>query len=82
VPQSPATEAGIEAGDILDFIDNRPAEDLTLTEIRSMLRRASARYSIGILRGIREEALPRTHRKHHLPQLSSEAVKKSKAPTP
>jgi PDZ domain-containing protein/aspartyl protease len=53
VPGSPATEVGIEPGDVLDSIDNRAAEAMTLTEIRSMLRRSSARYSIGILRGSR-----------------------------
>jgi hypothetical protein len=51
VPQSPAAEAGIEAGDIIESINDFPARDLTLTEIRRMLRRPEARYSIGILRG-------------------------------
>ena len=51
VPQSAAVEAGIEAGDVIESIDNLTAQDLTLTEIRSMLRRPKARYTIGIVRG-------------------------------
>jgi len=51
VPQSPAVEAGIEAGDVIESIDSLPAERLTLTEMRSMLRRPQARYAIGILHG-------------------------------
>jgi C-terminal processing protease CtpA/Prc len=53
VPQSPAADAGIEQGDIVESIDNRSTGEMTLTEIRTMLRRAGARYSIGILRGDR-----------------------------
>jgi C-terminal processing protease CtpA/Prc len=51
VPQSAAVEAGIEAGDVIESIDNLAAQDLTLTEIRGMLRRPKARYTIGIVRG-------------------------------
>ena len=51
VPQSAAVEAGIEAGDVIESIDNLTAQDLTLTEIRSMLRRPKACYTIGIVRG-------------------------------
>jgi len=51
VPQSAAAEAEIEAGDVIESIDNLPAQDLTLTEIRNMLRRPKARYRIGIVRG-------------------------------
>jgi hypothetical protein len=53
VPQSPAVEAGIEPGDVIESVDNSSAGEMTLTEIRSMLCRSSARYSIGILRGNR-----------------------------
>jgi hypothetical protein len=53
VLQSPAADAGIERGDIVESIDNRRTEEMTLTEIRTMLRRPRARYSIGILRGDR-----------------------------
>jgi hypothetical protein len=51
VAQSPAAEAGIEAGDIVESLNDLRAQNLTLTEIRSMLRRPEAHYSIGILRG-------------------------------
>ena len=50
-PRSPATEAGINPGDVIESIDDRPANQLTLTEIRNMLRRADARYKIDITRG-------------------------------
>ncbi|MGB9233767.1 MAG: aspartyl protease family protein [Terriglobales bacterium] len=51
VSQSPAADAGIEPGDIVTSIDSRAARDLTLTELRSLLRRPKARYMIGIQRG-------------------------------
>jgi len=51
VPQSPAAEAGIEPGDIIESINSTPAQKMNLTELRSMLRRSKARYSIGIMRG-------------------------------
>jgi Aspartyl protease/PDZ domain len=50
---SPAADAGIEPGDIIESIDNSSADKIALTEIRSMLCRSKARYSIGILRGSR-----------------------------
>lgn len=50
VRDSPAAEAAIESGDIIESIDNSSAERLTLTELRSMLCRSSAVYSLGILR--------------------------------
>jgi hypothetical protein len=53
VPQSPASEAGIAPGDILESIDSTSTKDMTLTEIRSMLCRSRASYSIGLLRGNR-----------------------------
>jgi len=51
VPQSPAAEAGIEAGDVIESLSNLSAQNLTLTELRKMLRRPEARYSISIERG-------------------------------
>jgi PDZ domain/Aspartyl protease len=51
VPRSAALEAGIEPGDVISSIDGLPAQELTLTEIRSMLRRPNAHYTIGIERG-------------------------------
>ncbi len=53
LPQSPAAESGIVRGDIIESIDNSPAERMTLTEIRSMFCRPKARYSLSILRGSR-----------------------------
>lgn len=53
LPQSPAAEAGIESGDIIESIDNLPAEGMTLTEIRNTLCRSKASYSLGIVRGNR-----------------------------
>jgi hypothetical protein len=53
VPQSPAAEAGISPGDVMDSIGGSPTDKMTLTEIRGMLCRPGARYSIGILRGNR-----------------------------
>jgi len=51
VSQSPAADAGIEPGDVIESIDNSSAEEMTLTEIRRMLCQSRARYSIGIRRG-------------------------------
>ncbi len=51
LPRSPAAEAEIQPGDILESIDNRPAGQFTLTEIRSMLCRPIASYAIDIQRG-------------------------------
>ena len=53
VPHSPAAEAGVEPGDIIESIDNSSAQTMTLTELRSMLSRPSAVYSLGTLRGSR-----------------------------
>lgn len=50
VPQSPAAAAGIEPGDAITTIDGRSAQELTLTELREMLRRPKARYTIGLMR--------------------------------
>ena len=51
VPQSPAAETGIKSGDIITAIDNRAALELTLTEIRSMLRQPKAHPTLDIMRG-------------------------------
>jgi PDZ domain-containing protein/aspartyl protease len=51
VPQSPAVEAGIEPDDVIESIDHRSSQEMTLTEVRSMLRRPNARCTIGVLRG-------------------------------
>ena len=51
VPQSPAVDARIEPGDVITSIDGHPAHELTLTEVRSMLRRPKARSTLGITHG-------------------------------
>jgi PDZ domain/Aspartyl protease len=51
VPQSPAAEAGIEAGDIIESIDNHPAEEMTLTEMRNMFCQAKETLAVKIMRG-------------------------------
>ena len=51
LPNSPAAEAGIEPGDIIESLDDRSAQQMTLTQLRSMLSRPKARYSVGIMRG-------------------------------
>jgi hypothetical protein len=53
VPLSPAAEAGIEAGDVIESIGNSSAQELNLTELRRMLCRPGARYSIGVVRSNR-----------------------------
>jgi hypothetical protein len=53
VSQSPAAEAGFQPGDIIESIGKDSTQEMTLTEVRSMLCRPEARYSIGILLGNR-----------------------------
>jgi hypothetical protein len=51
LPGSPAVEAGIEPGDIIGSLDHKSANEMTLTQLRSMLTKPNARYSVGIIRG-------------------------------
>jgi hypothetical protein len=51
LPGSPAFEAGIEPGDIIESLDRKPANKMTLTQLRNMLTQPNARYSLGIVRG-------------------------------
>jgi len=51
LPASPAAEAGIEPGDIIESLDRKSANDMTLTDLRNLLTQPNARYSVGILRG-------------------------------
>jgi len=51
VPKSAGAEAGIQAGDVIESIDNRPAKTLSLTEVRQMLAQSKAQRSMGIIRG-------------------------------
>lgn len=50
VPQSPAAGAGINTGDIIESINNRPADRLTLTEVRNIFSEPHAHPSVGIRR--------------------------------
>jgi hypothetical protein len=51
VPQSPAAEAGIEPGDIIESVGNHPAEELTLTELRDMLCQSKETLAVNLMRG-------------------------------
>jgi hypothetical protein len=51
VPQSPAAEAGMEPGDIIESIENHPAEEMTLTEMRNMFCQAKETLALKIMRG-------------------------------
>jgi hypothetical protein len=51
LPESPAAEAGIEPGDIIESLGHKSANKMTLTELRLMLTQPNARYSVGIIRG-------------------------------
>ena len=51
VPQSPAAEAGIEPGDIIESVGNHPAEEMTLTELRDMLCQPKETLAVNIMRG-------------------------------
>jgi hypothetical protein len=53
VPRSPAVEARIQVGDVIESIDNSSVKGMTLTEIRGMLCQSSAHYSVGLARGNR-----------------------------
>ncbi|MGA8672701.1 MAG: PDZ domain-containing protein [Terracidiphilus sp.] len=50
---SPAAEAGIEPGDIIESLDRKSSNELTLTKLRNMLTGPNARYSVRIIRGKR-----------------------------
>jgi PDZ domain/Aspartyl protease len=54
VPDSAAAAAGIATGDIITSIAGRRAQDLTLTQLRELLRRPNAQYTVGITRGDRQ----------------------------
>jgi S1-C subfamily serine protease len=51
LPGSPAVEAGLEPGDIVESLDRKSANEMTLTELRNLLTQPNARYSVGIIRG-------------------------------
>jgi hypothetical protein len=51
LPRSPAVEAGIEPGDIIESLARKSANEMTLTRLRSLLTQPNAHYSVGIIRG-------------------------------
>ncbi len=54
VPESAAAMSGIVPGDIITSIAGRPAQELTLTELRELLHRPNSQFTIGITRGDRQ----------------------------
>jgi len=51
VLQSPATEAGIEPGDLIESVDNHSVEEMTLTELRDVLCQSKETLAVNITRG-------------------------------
>jgi len=49
-PSTPASEAGIQKGDIIAGVDEEPAADLTLVSVRSLFRQVGHRYKLTIER--------------------------------
>jgi predicted aspartyl protease len=47
---TPAAEAGVSAGDLIVSIDNRPARELTLTEIRRLFRQPDRDFVLNLKR--------------------------------
>lgn len=56
VENSPATEAGFNAGDTIIAIDGKSTAEMTLEQIRRMFRQEGRRYSLSVKRG--ESVLP------------------------
>jgi hypothetical protein len=50
LPCSPAARAGIQSGDILESVGYHAAGDITLTQLRGLLKQ-DASYTLGVLRG-------------------------------
>jgi len=51
VENSPGSEAGIRAGDVISAIDGRPATEFSLSEIAKMFRQEGREYLLDIIRG-------------------------------
>jgi membrane-associated protease RseP (regulator of RpoE activity) len=49
-PGSPGAKAGVQKGDVIAGIDDEPAADLTLSEIRSLFRQVGHKYNLAIER--------------------------------
>ena len=51
LPNSPATDAGLAEGDVITSVDGKPADKLTLEEVRRALRGGEREVELGIKRG-------------------------------
>lgn len=54
VEGSPAAAAGLREGDVVTAVDGEPASNLTLEQLRKMLRQKGRTYRLGVRRGGRE----------------------------
>jgi hypothetical protein len=50
MPESPAAEAGLQAGDLIERVDDRPALDVGIPGLREMFRRDHEAHRLGIRR--------------------------------
>jgi len=49
--ETPGAEAGIQKGDLILNFDGKKASDLTLWQLRTLLRKAPREYTLTVLRG-------------------------------
>ena len=49
-PATPASEAGVRQGDVIAGVDQDAAADMTLYDVRDLLRQAGHRYTLIIIR--------------------------------
>ena len=49
--KTPASEAGLREGDVIAAVDDKPAAQLTLEEVRRMFKQEGRRYLLGVKRG-------------------------------
>ena len=63
VENSPATEAGIQAGDIILVMDGKSVSDLTLEQIRKMFRQPGRSFVLGVKRDAATMEIAITSRK-------------------
>jgi len=63
-PHSPGSDAGLQKGDVIAGIDNQPAADLSLTDIRAMFADIGNEYKLTVQRG--DKSLEMKLRTRHL----------------
>jgi C-terminal processing protease CtpA/Prc len=51
IENSPATDAGLRAGDVISTVNGRPAAKLTLERVRQMFKKEGQSYLLSIKRG-------------------------------